>query len=112
MKKINEKINKKELIKQISEAEDVTVKETESFYNLFEEILFDTIINYKEVILGTSLGKFVVQDIPPKTRPKMKAIKLKNDQMTFKSTGKMITYPASKKVNFKFSNTLKQAIKK
>ncbi|MGE9276887.1 MAG: HU family DNA-binding protein [Candidatus Phytoplasma pruni] len=105
------KIAKKELISEIAKEGKVSFTEANAFYSLFEEVLFQTIANNKEVVLGTRLGKFVVSEIKACKRPEMKAIKLKNGQMKFKKTGKMIKYPASLKVSFKIAKPLKEAVK-
>jgi nucleoid DNA-binding protein len=105
------KIAKKELITNIAKEDQTTFTEANAFYSLFEEVLFQTIANNKEVVLGTRLGKFVVSKIKACERPEMKVIKLKNGQMKFKPTGKMIKYPASLKVSFKIAKPLKEVVK-
>ncbi|MDW3617560.1 MAG: HU family DNA-binding protein [Candidatus Phytoplasma pruni] len=91
-------MTKKELIKNIAEANKTSITKIEEFYNSFEHTLIESITSNEEVTLSSKLGKFIL-----KTR---KAYAGRNPQ-----TGKKIKIPAKTAVTFKLSKTIKDKVK-
>ncbi|WP_017191697.1 HU family DNA-binding protein [Poinsettia branch-inducing phytoplasma] len=91
-------MTKKELIKNIAEANKTSISKTEEFYNSFEHTLIESITSNEEVTLSSKLGKFIL-----KTR---KAYTGRNPQ-----TGEKIKIPAKTIVTFKLSKTIKDKVK-
>ncbi|ABC65347.1 DNA-binding protein HU [Aster yellows witches'-broom phytoplasma AYWB] len=91
-------MTKKELIKNIAEANKTSISKTEEFYHSFEHTLIESITSNEEVILSSKIGKFIL-----KTR---KAYTGRNPQ-----TGKKLKIPAKTIVTFKLSKTIKDKVK-
>ncbi|MCD7894943.1 MAG: HU family DNA-binding protein [Erysipelotrichaceae bacterium] len=89
-------MNKKELINKVADKEDLTKKEAESLVDCVFETITETLVEGDNVLIS-SFGTFRVKDCPPR-----KGVSPK--------TGDYMTIPASKKVSFKPSNKLKDAM--
>jgi DNA-binding protein HU-beta len=105
-------MNKKELIKKIAEGNQISITKMETFYKNFEQILIEAITSNEEVILSSSIGRFVLSTSSQRIMPEIKfTINKKTGKRSAKKTSRMITYPPITVVKFKISDALKQKVK-
>ena len=91
-------MTKKELIKKIAEVNKTQITKTEEFYNSLEVALIKAITSDEEVVLSSSIGKFILKS--------RKAYVGRNPK-----TRKKLRIPAKTVVAFKFSKTIKDEVK-
>ncbi|CAM11665.1 Bacterial nucleoid DNA-binding protein [Candidatus Phytoplasma australiense] len=91
-------MTKKELIRAIAKRQNISIVQTEEFYNAFEQVLFEAIAANDEVILSPSIGTFALRHRQARLG--------RNPQ-----TGEQIEIPEKTAVVFRPSRTIKEEVR-